>query len=434
MLSLLALACLDTAGSRATDDAQEGRQDNDVVGPDSQPSNLIVIGIDTLRADRIGGLGGLGDIMPNLDAVLGETLLLTDHRSCSNWTFGALTCLWTGAYGEDVGFVPEGSYSTPEPAPDDLGTIPRWLSEKKGFTSVLVGTSPWFGNTWKLTNGFDIEAISSTASGAEIGEWVESMVPSLGEDGQPWMLQVHLLDPHMPFTAPPDYREGIDVDLANAFDLSTVAGINKAIEAYEGMGTVGQEQMRVYFNAVYDAEVREADDYFGRIWQTLESNGLLDDAVVVLFSDHGEQFAEHDLWAHGQSLHDEETRAVGALWAPGLAAQTWTEPTSVIDLLPTALSWMGFDPPGYVGGVRIGDADPDRPRYLVQGAAENTVQGVDMGSLRLIYDWSEGMSLYDLSSDPDELDDLWVGSSEETAELESLLREQEAKLDPLIDR
>ena len=424
----LALACIDATSYRAPpDDAVS----SDATSPAVAPTNLIVIGFDTLRADRIGAYGG-GDLTPNLDAVLSESLLLDDHRSCSNWTFGALTCLWAGAYGEDIGFVPQGSYAQPSPAPEDLTTVPRWLRKKRDFTTALVGASPWFGDDWNLTEGFGVRLTQSNADAEEVIGWVGDIAPTLGQEGNAWMLQVHLIDPHMPFDAPREYWDGVDLEMAEDYSLATTEGINEAIDDYDRLGPVDQERLLQYFDDIYDAEVRWTDERFGELWDTLDDAGVLDDAVVVFWSDHGEQFYEHGDWAHGKTLHAEETRALGALWAPGLAAQTWTEPTSVIDLLPTALDWMDKEAPSFVTGVPAGEASPKRPRYLVQGADDRTLQGVDVENLRLIYSWEDGMSLFDIDEDPEELNDLWKPNEDGYSAIVELLEAQGAKLEPLM--
>ena len=427
---LFALACIDAHQYRAPSD-EAGSSNGGATSPAVQPSNVIVIGFDTLRADRIGVYGG-GDLTPNLDAVLGESLLLEDNRSCSNWTFGALTCLWAGAYGEDIGFVPQGSYSQPEPAPEDLTTLPRWLRKKKDFTAALVGASPWFGDDWNLSDGFGVRLTQSSADGDEVIGWARDVGETLGDEGKNWLLQVHFIDPHMPFEAPRSYWEDVEMAMADEYDFSSTDGINQAIEDFDRVGPVDQERMLQYFDDIYDAEVRWTDDMFGQLWDELDDMGLLDDAVVVFWSDHGEQFYDHGGWAHGASLHSEETRSLGALWAPGLSAQTWTEPTSIIDLLPTALDWMGKDVPSFVTGVTVGEASPKRPRYLVQGADDLTLQGVDVENLRLIYSWKDGMSLYDIDADPDEQNDLWRPNEDAYSAIVDLLEAQEAKLEPLM--
>ncbi len=378
--------------------------------PAKAPVDLVLISLDTLRRDRLGAFGGT-DTTPVLDQWLEESLLLAEHRSCSNWTYPAMACIWTGATPMDLGFLPKNT----EPAPDSLETLAELL-EAEGRQTTLVGSQFLFDPKTQLVQGFSQVAWDGHWS----AEQVTAETLQLAEDlTSPWFLQAHYLDPHLPYTAPPEHERRPDELPETPFDLTDDEVVHAIIEAWKDLDEQSQTALLANVNMLYDAEVRYMDHQIGVLLDGLATRGLLDTALVVFVSDHGEQFYEHDQFEHGSSLYGEETWALAALRGPGVEAGRHTAPTNHVDLVPTILHRLGLTEAPQATGVVVGSAAADRPLYTAFLRQRLTMQGVQIGNDRLLFNWLSGeLEQYQLLTDPGELESVY---DEEDPTSEALL-------------
>jgi len=153
----------------------------------------------------------------------------------------------------------------------------------------------------------------------------------------------------------------------------------------------------------YDAELRYLDDQLRTIWADLTARGLLEDTLVVLFNDHGEQIWDHGQQSHAYSLYAEENDGIAVFWSQNILPGAWTGPTSQIDLAPTLIKLLGARVPSEMTGIPLGEASEDRATFALTSARNNTLQSVRQSGHKLIYTWSTGgVELYDLAADPGE--------------------------------
>jgi len=186
---------------------------------------------------------------------------------------------------------------------------------------------------------------------------------------------------------------------------------------------------------LYDAELRQQDARLGRLLDGLEQGGHLDDTIVVLVADHGEEFFEHGGLGHARSLHQELTRVPMLLAGPGLPSGTRVEaPVSLIDLVPTLLELAGAPPLSGVNGVDLSrywrEPEAEPPKRPLYSAANHWIgnrgrhfkRAVRDGRYALHYD-SDGAAyaLFDVSTDPGEKQDLAASRPELLATLRQLL-------------
>jgi arylsulfatase A-like enzyme len=201
------------------------------------------------------------------------------------------------------------------------------------------------------------------------------------------------------------------------WDLSTTEGEHaynqQRTHESEATRQEGDAQMRIR----YLAELRYMDDELAAMMAMLEARGRLDNTVVVVWSDHGEQFWEHGNFQHNQSLHAEENDAIFFMSGPDIAAEAWTEPTGGVDILPTVLQQLGQPIPDGLDGCPVKKIEANRPQFSVRQSSDAVSQAVTVGRQKLIYDWSGSFSRYDLEVDPEELVNLYQGGAEEDAAL-----------------
>ncbi len=405
-----------TVGTRpATDDTATGPTDpgpSALVLSGPAPRNLLMISVDTLRRDKVGHHGG-GDRTPFLDSVLAESFVLDDHRSCSNWTYSSVVCALTGQSPVDLGFEPVGN--RPEDyedratvPPEDLAGLPHWLAAV-GFETSLVSTSRFLSDRNPPGGGFATSVLEEDAVAARVTDLALAASEPLLVAGAPWFLHVHYRDPHFPWQADAAWEVGLEGLEPAGYQLGNQAGVDNLEADWPDLDEASRANALAWLHGLYDAEVRYFDDELGRLWRGLDEAGALDDTLVVLWTDHGEQLFDHEALFHYQDLYGEEAAALGAFWARTLTGGSWAGPTLHQDLVPAALEVLGVAEPDGVLGVAPGRRSERAPRHAFfgpPGIPTGPLNTVDSEGWRLYYDWHGTTRLYDLTADPLELDDL----------------------------
>ena len=273
-------------------------------------ANVLLVTIDTLRADRVGAYGHTGGLTPTIDRLAREGVRLADVHAHVPVTLPSHTALMTGAYPFANGVRDNGSFRFD-------GGRPTLASALKGAgyrTGAFVSSFVLDGR-FGLATGFDRydSALASRRGGGATGEVERPAEATLaaasawigGADATtPWFAWVHLYDPHEPY-APP--------------------------AAFRGRAT-----------DPYDAEIAYADAALGDTLAALTASGRLAHTVVVVAADHGESLGDHGERTHGLFAYEATLRVPLVLWAPGaLAAQVLDGPARLVDVLPTILDLTG---------------------------------------------------------------------------------------------
>jgi len=403
-----------------------------------RPRNLLMISLDTTRQDQLGYFSGL-DTTPNLDAFLRGAVALEDHRSCASWTAPSSLCVVTGAFPPDLGWYPSTVYQSygPDPripwVPDDLRTLAVQLQEV-GYRTSMVTSNGVFSDRLGggILDGFDTVVERLWMQAPAVAETGLVQVDRAVGSGSPWYVHVHFIDPHTPYEAPVEYATELATLPEIPWDVTDTTGLYAAEAAFWGENERQQELIRAAITSVYRAELRYWDEEFGRMWAELDASGALDDTLVVFWTDHGEQFAEHNGWHHGISLWDQENRATAAFWAKNLSPREWTGPTLHQDIAPTVLDALGLAPDPAMSGLVVGMAPADRSRIQFNyiygwGAAQSSLV---RGSKKLLYHWDGSKYFYDLEADPEELVNLYDAADPEILDF---WRELEPQVQGLAD-
>ncbi|MCP4920684.1 MAG: sulfatase-like hydrolase/transferase, partial [Proteobacteria bacterium] len=365
---------------------------------------------------------------PFLSSMVEDGLHLYDHRSCSNWTYASATCLMSGTDPVEQGWVPVASEST-DPVPGEW-TMFGDLLDRRGYDSRMVSANQFLGPQWNLAR-YDRELVMMDAPAEDVVDAGLEQLDELVAGSDPWMMHLHFIDPHSDYAAPEAYGRPDELDELE-WDVTTGAGLNQFRDAWPDLDDETRSMVLGVIDEIYDAEVRYMDDQIARLFDELDARGLLDEVLVVFWSDHGEQFMDHGSMAHGEGLHGEETGALAAFWGEGVAPGQSLTPTTHADVLPTLFDLMGWSPSSTFTGQTAAAVDADRPRFGYSVQKGWTLQSVDVGDRRMIYEWDGPVKLYDTVNDPDEHRPLPL-DTEDAAALWSTLAPQIEMLTTMFD-
>ena len=370
--------------------------------------NVLLITIDTLRADRVGAFGGTKPLTPTLDRLAGEGIRLTRAYASAPLTLPSHASLMTAASPPVHGVRNNSLFRLG----DKLPTLATVLKSAGYRTGAFVGAfvlDARFG----LNRGFDVydDRYGEKASG-DPGEgperraedvirpaaaWIVNPQPAVRSPQSPWFAWVHLYDPHAPYSAPEPYASQ---------------------------------------HEPYDAEVAYTDAMVGRLLDDLRAAGLLDRTLIVVTADHGESLGEHGETTHGVFVYDVTMRVPVVLWAGSRVGGAHDGLARVIDLAPTVLDLAGVAVPSTFEGRSLLPAlkDPGAeqvPAYLEAMDAQLTrnwapLTGLVAGTFKLID--LPVPELYDLAADPGETTNLFARNPERARALEALLRDHVAQL------
>jgi len=366
--------------------------------PDLRGANVLLVTIDTLRADRVGAYGSGAGLTPTLDALSARGIRFTHTWSHAPMTLPSHASILTGVLPTRHGVRNNGAFR--------LGATPATLAERlraAGYrTGAFVGAfvlDARFG----LNRGFDeyddrydtptstsfhfVERPADRVLQAATA-WITSP-PS--EDGRPWFAWVHLFDPHAPYHAPTAFTPD---------------------------------------QTPYDAEVAWTDSALGSALDDLNARGQLERTLVVVTADHGESLGDHGETTHGLFAYEATLRVPLILVAPGFEPRVVSTPTGHVDIAPTILDLVGVAPPTPIDGrsrraALLGASSATGPVYfealdanLTRGWAPLT--GLILGKWKYI-DLPEP-ELYDLDADPSERANLVAREPHSVEELQARLR------------
>jgi len=302
--------------------------------------NVVLVVIDTLRADHLGCYGYPRRTTPFIDELAASGVLFETARSNTSYTNEAVSLLLSGMLPTYSGNG-AGWYAVPAADTTNLAAQFSNAGYRTGFfANTVVLDDPAF----KV--GFDEAAVVQRSLGlSRQGPLLSNRAVEFVQQrpADPFFLYVHYLDPHAPyrpparlltqFTARPDPRPlHLYNDVRPHLDELRAGGF--------GPGEARFDEMV----ARYDGEIAHSDEALEVLLRGLERLGALDNTLVVVTADHGEEFLEHGFIEHAWTLYEESLRVPMILWAPGLLSpRRESQPVSWIDLFPTLLALAGID-------------------------------------------------------------------------------------------
>lgn len=323
----------------------------------SRPS-VLLISLDTLRADRLGCYGYARPTSPLLDAFARDALLFRQATTTAPWTTPAHMSLFTALYPSThrmtrVALAPASARGPGAPATHptlsaSIETLPERLQAAGYHTVGFVGGGTVAGKLG-FARGFDAYREGLYSLEPHAWPWLEEFLATAG--ASPFFLFFHTFEIHAPYThaelvtdaLTPAQRERL---LAS---WEAAAGSPRAADFRELLRAQGLLRASVT-SALYDAGIRYTDAFLARLFHRLKDLGLYERLLIVVTSDHGEELGEHSrariYGAHCDSAYDEVLRVPLVVRLPGMPRRgaVSDEPVQLVDVAPTVLDLLGLEP------------------------------------------------------------------------------------------
>lgn len=389
------------------------------------PRGLILISLDTLRADHVGFQGYERPTTPNLDRLAQDSIVFEQMLAPAPNTPPSHMSMFTGLLPVQHGFMGYVNEDRKDVLSEEHRTLPQLLQEQGFATGAFTGGG-WVAGT-SFRRGFDqYMPIPNLESQIPL-EWLRE------HRDERFFLFLHSYEIHAPYRAAEQYRK-LFVDPAFAGDFKPRPHVLKKVR--EGRRRLSDEEVR-YAIDLYDAGIRQADARLGRFFDALAEDGILDETIVIVTSDHGEEFLEHDSVGHWQLFYRPNLHVPFLLRLPGGAekGRRIEDVSEHIDILPTVLELLGLPahPPVYgrswASAVRGGPSPEPRPALAWSARPmEDGRRSVIADGHQLIVDTtSETASLYDLRADPTAQHDVAAAKPEVRDRLLAHWKEWESK-------
>lgn len=373
--------------------------------PLSAEPHLVLLSVDTLRADAVGAYGAEGAKTPTIDALAAAGILFEDAQTTIGKTGPAFASIFTSLYPPT-----HGARRNAQRMRSDIPVLAELLGEAGYEAAAFISNWTLRADLVGLNRGFDHydEEFNQARNAGGVTErdaddivkaaerWLRRRAGDEERNGRPLFLWVHFSDPHSP------YLER--------------AGFTPPLPPREKRTAGWQKRRR------YQSEVNYVDHWLGRLSETIEE--LLPGPRFTLFlSDHGESMGEHSYWGHGKNVHWPNTRIPMILAGPGLPTGLEVQaPVGVVDVLPTILELLGIEAPDSLEGQSLAPAGREteavqRPRYVIgdrhtalfgksrrNAPYENPLQiSMELDGAKVLHDFSKRRTVYfDLTVDPRE--------------------------------
>jgi choline-sulfatase len=394
------------------------------VGAGSVRPDVVLIILDTTRADRLGPFADHGQAAatPFLDELAAQSVVFENAWTGSTWTGPSCASIFTGlipprhglvqnlsaqvAFGRDGRKFLDYMADVPLIAmPRSVRTISEHLHDA-GYQTVGVATNPNLCDDFGFTRGFDEYDLERFCDADRAVDKLLGMAAEL-EPTRSRFLFLHLNDPHVPYQRRSEFCPHAADDECNN-------------------------------RCRYRSEISFLDSHLRRLFEVLD---LDDDTLVILVNDHGEEFHDHGDIGHRYSVHRELARAALMVKAPGVRPRRSDLPAHHVDILPTVLEVLDLAPPETRDGIALMPVLDDesrrvRMRPLIThregGRDGRTLWALTLGKWRLLEELPDGVvKLYDIEADPFEKSNVAAARPRVLGGLRQHFAELRAEIEPL---
>jgi arylsulfatase A-like enzyme len=357
--------------------------------------NVILISIDTLRADRLGCYDYDKEISPNIDSFASEGIQFTKAISQSAWTLPAHASLFTGLYPSV-----HGAYNSRRNLSSSYLTLAEILYNSGYSTAAFTGAG-YLNPKYGFKQGFENYKRFHTLDSEDIWQYIEN------RNGEPFFLFLHTYTVH-DYYVPDELMERINDEFCKNFN--DWQSIKQFLSKYciEDLGDESSDTLDCLKNR-YDLSILYIDQQFGSLMNGLADRELLEKTLVILLSDHGEEFGEHSRTGHGKTLYNEQIHIPLLIRVPGRIPENQViyDIIELIDVFPTILEYLGIPVPKSIDGHSLvslieGGKEPfDRFAFSEISNEEDEKYAICGTSMKLIYSPKAENSL---SSDGEDLE------------------------------
>ncbi|HJM56456.1 MAG: hypothetical protein CMJ98_06265 [Planctomycetes bacterium] len=381
------------------------------------PPNVLILCVDTLRADRLGCYGGTGNLTPNLDALAAQATRWENCSASSPWTVPSHASMFTGknpsAHGAYSFEVEDMSVDNCFTLEEEQRTLAEALREVGYVTAGIVANAVYLKGEFGLSQGFDQWRISRERAPRlckNVLSWMDDRAQQRTSD-RPWTMFVNLMDTHRPYNVEPLPGE-------REYDQATEYSSDLLNRLYQQVIVRGEEagELGLTLQDQYNRAVRNLDLALGELFDQLKERGLWEDLLLVVVSDHGEYFGEHGLVEHSKDVYEQALSVPLLIKYPGqTVGELRTERAGSAHLPALILDGLTSEISGRLGpefplrpGVGLVVAEnhysrlPDILHPTVGERFRRVRTVVYDGSHKLIQSSDGNHELYNLAEDPGE--------------------------------
>ena len=343
--------------------------------PKDAPSKIVLITIDTLRADHLSCYGYERKTSPNIDSLAKKGIVCNNVYAPSSWTIPSMASLFTSVYPinhgviHGIGLKIDQAIYVQEIFSPDLITLAQVL-QARGYTTFGVSSHRSLDEKFGFARGFDCFTCLPFVSAQEVNEAVCAWEDDI-KKAEKLFLWIHYFDPHSPYRAQePWAREyALQAQTEVLLDLQNNSGAELANQMLnvqtdvlpDHMQPLRSELTKLMQNfsdniikpqdhsiALYDSEINYVDAHIGRL---MKQFNLCDDTLIFITSDHGEEFLEHGETGHGHNLYQQTLHIPLVVKLPhSQEGAILNQPISLVDVMPTILNIINVDPPSGILG------------------------------------------------------------------------------------
>lgn len=394
------------------------------------PPNVLLVVLDTLRAGVVSGYGAPKSQTPTVARLAREGVLFTNARSTSAWTVPAHASMFTGRYPSR-----HGAHGGSEALALEAVTLAELLSA----THETVGFSenPHIRQDKQFDQGFD----RFRNTWPRFGQRQDRRLPTdllavkwlrRRSADRPFFLFLNFMDPHLPYHPPAEYLSRFVDNETDPIRVQELMAIGDEEARLWIAGRLGlSPQDLAILRQLYAAEAAYVDARLGKVIRALKVRGWLDQTLVIVVGDHGENIGDHGLMEHQFCLYESLLRVPLIMRWPGRIAAHLRrgDPVQLVDVFPTILEAAGVDrdrwPSQEGSSLLAGPVEADRPvvaEYMLPHSQQRIfakqlpdfdftplmrqLRSIQIGSEKLILSGEKQFELYDLSRDPNEEVDL----------------------------
>ena len=310
-------------------------------------SRVLLISVDTLRADHLGTYGYIRDTSPNIDSLAESSWLFESAYVPIPRTGPSVAALLTGMFPINLD-----EWSIP----DEMDTLAEVFADQ-GWHTVAAVDNATLSRDAGYAQGFNVYRETWEESDREIDrthlitETAIEHLRTFAQTGDPFFMWLHYVNPHLPYTPPSDFDAVYtnDTHFDDSVLLPNTSGIVGGIrpDVY-----IEGEHRLAYYVSQYDGEILFSDDEIGKVLELVRNEGELSDTLVILTADHGEGLGEQNVYfEHGPYILESHVRVPLVVSSPNEASNTHRieRPVSTIDVAPTIFELAGISLPSFSG-------------------------------------------------------------------------------------
>ncbi|MCK5850033.1 MAG: sulfatase [Kiritimatiellae bacterium] len=394
--------------------------------------NVILLTIDTLRKDVLGCYGNDSGLSPFIDSIQDKCIRFTNTQAVGPYTQASFPGILTSSYYLDQPDHGKGKILSTE------RTLISEVLQRKGISTAAFHSNAYMCDFFGWNRGWDtfydgmeaevtdeVPYVKGDAINGKVDNWFASRLSK----EKPFFLWAHYMDIHEPYVPPRKY-----VDMVDSSITQSEQEMFKLFEDVILPRDISSDDTVQLLKKLYDAHVIECDEFVKNFFDILEKHGVLDNSVVILTSDHGDEFAEHGGLSHDGKMFSELVN-VPLLIHDGNQSETDICETLVsnVDIPPTILHLFGHDPSDkFQGQSLLPLADYPQKGCFGEaigktGRAKETDKAVFYyreNQLKITYrEESDTWEMYDLDADPKELDNI-IETSSQTEKMKAALEKR----------